>query len=93
MPSAPTATAQNNQLQQQNGVGDFRFTGDQGGAYLNLSADNQHLGFPGGRLVTPTFSLVDSDPRGAATPFDFGDKQGLNGTIGVTRTAGAGHRS
>ena len=81
---------QNNQLQQQNGVGDIRFTGDQGGAYLNLSADNQHLGFPGGRLVTPTFSLVDSDPRGAATPFDYGDKQGLNGTIGVTRTLAPG---
>jgi len=77
---------QNNQLQQQNGVGELRLTGPEGGAYLNLSADNQHLGFPGGRLVTPTFSLVDSDPRGAATPFDYGDKQGLNGTVGVTRT-------
>ena len=44
---------QNNVLQQQNGVGDFRYTGDKGGVYLNLSADNQYLGFPGGRLVTP----------------------------------------
>jgi iron complex outermembrane recepter protein len=81
---------QNNQLQQQNGVGELRLTGAEGGAYLNLSADNQHLGFPGGRLVTPTFSLVDSDPRGATTPFDYGDKQGLNGTIGVTRMLAPG---
>ena len=80
---------QNNRLQQQNGVGDIRFTGDQGGAYLTLSADNQHLGLPGGRLVTPTFSLLDSDPRGAATPFDYGDKQGRNITMGVTRTLAA----
>ena len=62
----------------------------EGGVYLNLSADNQHLGFPGGRLVTPTFSLVDSDPRGAATPFDYGDKQGVNVTAGVTRTLAPG---
>ena len=80
---------QNNRLQQQNGVGDIRFTGDQGGAYLTLSADNQHLGLPGGRLVTPTFSLLDSDPRGAATPFDYGDKQGRNVTMGVTRMLAA----
>ena len=89
-PSAPTAIRQNNALQQQNGVGELRLTGPEGGAYLNLSADNQYLGFPGGRLVTPTFSLVDSDPRGAATPFDYGDKQGLNGTMGVTRMLAPG---
>jgi iron complex outermembrane receptor protein len=76
---------ENNRLQQQNGVGDIRLIGDQGGAYLTLSADNQHLGLPGGRLVTPTFSLVDADPRGAATPFDYGDKQGRNITFGITR--------
>ncbi|MCC6776638.1 MAG: TonB-dependent receptor [Hyphomicrobiales bacterium] len=81
---------QNNQLQQQNAVGDIRYSGDQGGAYLNLSADKQHLGFPGGRLVTPSFSLVDSDPRGATTPYDYGDKQGVNVTAGVTRILAPG---
>ena len=84
---------ENNRLRQENGVGDLRYTGDQGSAYLNLSADDQRLGLPGGRLVTPTFSLVESDPRGATTPFDYGDKQGINATAGVTRIAGAGHRA
>ena len=36
---------QNNKLRQQNAVGDFRWNNGQGtGAYLNVSADNQHLG-------------------------------------------------
>ena len=76
---------ENNRLRQENGVGDLRYTGDQGSAYFNLSADDQRLGLPGGRLVTPTFSLVESNPRGATTPFDFADKQGINTTAGVTR--------
>ena len=41
---------ENNKLRQENAVGDFRWTNGQGTtAYLNLSADNQHLGLPGGR--------------------------------------------
>ena len=53
---------QNNELQPAERRRRFPLHRRQGGAYLTLSADNQHLGFPGGRLVTPTFSLVDSDP-------------------------------
>src|SRR5262249_23974028 len=70
---------ENNEMHQQNTVGDFRWTDKQGtSAYLNLSGDTQRLGLPGGRLVTPTSSLLDTDPRGATTPFDFAEKQGAN---------------
>jgi iron complex outermembrane receptor protein len=75
----------NNRLRQQNGVGDFRWAiSERTSAYLNLSGDNQHLGLPGGRRVTPTSSELITDRRGAATPFDFAEKQGANATAGVT---------
>ncbi len=42
---------ENNKLRQENAVGDFRWTnGTDTTAYLNVSADDQHLGLPGGRL-------------------------------------------
>ena len=77
---------ENNKLRQQNAVGDFRWTIDpMTSAYLNLSGDNQHLGLPGGRRVAPGVNELITDRRGAATPFDFAEKQGLNATAGVTR--------
>jgi iron complex outermembrane recepter protein len=77
---------ENNKLRQENAVGDFRWTdGRDTTAYFNISADNQHLGLPGGRRVTLTTSELVTDRRGAATPFDFGEKKGLNATLGVTR--------
>ncbi len=77
---------QNNKLRQENAVGDFRWTdGKDTTAYFNISADNQHLGLPGGRRVTLTTSELVTNRRGAATPFDFADKNGLNATLGMTR--------
>jgi iron complex outermembrane receptor protein len=78
----------NNKLHQQNATGDFRWSDGQGtGAYLNLSGDDQHLGLPGGRRVSAVANInqVVTDPRGAATPFDYANKQGINATLGVTR--------
>lgn len=75
----------NNALRQRNGVGDFRYTGEQGSAYFNVSADDQHLGLPGARRVTLTSSELVTDPRGAATPTAFANKQGINVTGGITR--------
>jgi iron complex outermembrane receptor protein len=82
----------NNELTQRNGAGDFRYATPQGSVYLNLSADDQHLGLPGARRVdarTGQNQLV-TDRKGATTPFDFADKQGLNATIGVTRNLANG---
>ena len=76
---------ENNKYRQDNAVGDFRWSnGRDTTAYLNISADDQHLGLPGGRLVTLTSSELVTNRRGAATPFDFGDKKGINTTLGVT---------
>jgi iron complex outermembrane receptor protein len=76
---------ENNKLRQQNAMGDFRWAIDPNtSAYLNLSADDQHLGLPGGRRVTLLTSELVTNRRGAATPFDFGEKRGVNATAGVT---------
>jgi iron complex outermembrane receptor protein len=77
---------ENNKLRQENAVGDLRWTDGRGtSAYFNLSGDHQHLGLPGGRTVTPISSELITNRRGAATPFDFGERQGINATLGVTR--------
>jgi iron complex outermembrane receptor protein len=82
----------NNVYRQQNGVGDFRYTYGQGSVYVNVSADNQHIGLPGARRVEPAIGLnqLVTDRRGAATPFDYADKQGLNATVGTTRMLAPG---
>ena len=78
----------NNALRQRNAAVEFRRSGTDGSAYINLSADDQHLGFPGARRVTLSSSELVTDRRGATTPFDYGDKQGVNVTAGVTRQLG-----
>jgi iron complex outermembrane receptor protein len=75
----------NNVLRQQNGVGELRYTGSEGTAFLNLSGDNQHLGLPGERTVTNTSSELATNRRGTTSPFDYADKQGLAATAGFTR--------
>jgi iron complex outermembrane receptor protein len=80
----------NNALRQQNGVGEIRYTGAEGSAFLNLSADNQHLGFPGFRSVTSTSSQLVTDRRGSSTPFDYGDLRNVSVTTGFTRMLAPG---
>jgi len=81
---------ENNELRQRSAIGEVRYNAAEGSAYFNLSGDDQHLGLPGGRLVTPALNLVEVDPRGATTPTAFADKQGINLTAGVTRKLGDG---
>jgi len=82
----------NNALNQVNGVGEIRYATPDLTAFLNLSGDDQHLGFPGGRIVDPSIGVNElaTDRRGAATPRDYGDKQGANATAGVTKSLGNG---
>jgi iron complex outermembrane recepter protein len=75
----------NNHLNQQNGVGDLRYTTEQGSVFLNLSADTQRLGFPGERIVSGTQNQLVTDRRGTNKPYDYGDKQGYSATAGFTR--------
>jgi iron complex outermembrane receptor protein len=76
----------NNELDQRNAAGDLRYTTSDFSAFLNMSADDQHLGLPGGRAVTATKNELVTDPRGATTPLDYGNKQGVNVTAGFTKT-------
>ena len=64
---------ENNEYKQRSGVGDFRYTVQEGSAYLNLSGDDQNLGLPGARRVDPRVGMnqLVTDRRGATTPFDF----------------------
>ncbi len=80
----------NNRLEQQNAVGEIRYAVPDLTAFLNLSGDNQQLGFPGTRRnVYPGPSLPVNqfvDLRGSTTPNDYGNKQGINATAGFTKT-------
>ncbi|MBF0098470.1 MAG: TonB-dependent receptor [Magnetococcales bacterium] len=80
----------NNVLRQRSAVGEVRRAIESGELYLNLTGDTQHMGMPGGRKVTLTSSELSSDRSGAATPFDYADKQGIQGSVGITRRTGAG---
>lgn len=83
---------QNNAYRQNNGIGDFRYTVDQGSVYLNLSTDDQHIGLPGHRRVEPSKGInkLVTDPRGAFSPFDFAEREGRNVTLGFTRMLAPG---
>jgi iron complex outermembrane receptor protein len=77
----------NNALRQRNAIADLRYSVEEGTAYLNISADDQHIGLPGARLVDISAGVnqLVTDRRGATTPTAFADKQGVNLTLGVTR--------
>lgn len=75
----------NSAQRQTNGVADLRYTFDRGSVYLNVAGDDQHVGLPAGRLVDRNLGINElvTNPRGATTPFDYGDKQGFSATTGI----------
>ncbi len=75
----------NNALIQRNLTGDLRHQAGDGEWYAKFTLDDQSLGLPGARLVTPTSSLLASNRRGAATPFDHAQQNGIAATLGFTR--------
>ena len=84
--SAADGYRQNNKFDQLTGVLTYSQRREWGTLYMNFTADDQSLGLPGGRLVDPTLGInqLGRDPRGATTPFDKADKQGMSGTLGFT---------
>lgn len=75
----------NNELEQTTVVGDFRWTFAKGSVYVNIGADDQHVGLPGPRRVTTAgINQVVTDPRGSNTPFDYADKTGARATVGFS---------
>jgi len=69
----------NNDLKQRSVAAEIRQGLGSDELFLNLSADDQHLGYPG---VVSLSSLVVGNRRGTDTPDDYGDKQGLNTAFG-----------
>jgi iron complex outermembrane receptor protein len=69
----------NNDLKQRSVAAEIRQGLGSDELYLNLSADDQHLGYPG---TVPLSSLVVGNRRGTGTPDAYGDKQGVNATFG-----------
>lgn len=82
----------NNSLHQTNGVGEVRYTVQDFSAFLNVTGDDQRLGFPGARKVDPSIGLnqLSTDPRSATTPFNYGNRQGFSVTTGFTRQVNDG---
>ncbi len=79
----------NNALEQQDGVGELRYTTADLSAYFNVSGDNQRLGLPGSRSTRyylDNSNQLATDPRGTSTPFDYANKQGINATAGFTKS-------
>ena len=78
----------NNALDQRNGVGNLNYSTPDLKAFLTVTGDDQKLGLPGGRLVDPNIglNLLETNRRGAATPFDYGNQQGKSATAGFTKT-------
>lgn len=83
----------NNKLEQQNGIGELRYTTPDLKAYFNITGDNQRLGLPGARSnhyspdgFSPPFVNQLNDPRGTSTPLDYANKQGLSATTGFTKS-------
>lgn len=79
---------ENNALDQRNGVGNLNYTTPDLKAFLTVTGDDQKLGLPGGRIVSPSQGINElvTDRRGAATPFDYANQQGVSATAGFTKT-------
>jgi len=79
---------QNNKFDEQAGSGELRYNTPDLKAYFNVSGDNQSIGLPGGRTVNPGAGINQllTDRRGTSTPFDYGNKQGVNVTAGFTKS-------
>jgi iron complex outermembrane receptor protein len=76
----------NNEYEQYTGVADLRYASGKSSFYINISADDQHIGLPGARRFSPSEGIFDliTNRRGTNTPFDFAEKQGQNATVGFT---------
>ena len=82
----------NDYVRQRNGIGDLRYTGSEGKAWVNITGDDQHLGLPGARLVDQNAGINElaTDRRGATTPTAFSEKTGASLTMGVSRMVAPG---
>ena len=77
----------NNDLLQRNALGQLRYTGNTGEAFIKLGGDFQSLGLPGARLIdrgAGTDEFVSARNE-TATPIDKALQNGLRLGLGITR--------
>jgi len=75
----------NSVQQQYDIVGNLNYAGQDWGAYATVAADDQHQGLPGGlNNVTGNYPYTLIIPWQSNTPLDWGDKQGINVTLGIS---------
>ena len=77
----------NNNLLQRNALGQLRYTGDGGEAFIKLGGDFQSLGLPGARLIDRadgTDEFLTARDK-ATTPLDKALQSGLRFDFGITR--------
>lgn len=67
----------NNRLEQNNLLGDLRWSGDRGGVVLKFGLDDQSLRLPGAR----TDVELQTDRRGATTPRDYSSRDSKNAAL------------
>lgn len=67
----------NNRLEQNNLLGDLRWTGDRSGVVLKFGQDDQSLRLPGAR----TDVQLQTDRRGATTPRDYSSRDSTNAAL------------
>ncbi|CCG41415.1 TonB-dependent receptor [Magnetospirillum molischianum] len=72
---------ENNKTKQRNVMGEVRHTLDGGEVYLNISADDSEIGYPGSVSLA---QIARGGWRGTSHPNDYGDKQAVNLALGGT---------
>jgi len=80
----------NNSSKQMQGVGDFRYTTNEGSAFFNISADDLKLRTPGPRNIANGpfvgfFNEYLTNRQGTNTPLDYANRQNVAVRGGVTR--------
>ena len=77
----------NNEIIERNLVTEVRYAGDAGDMFLQLGLHDQWLEYPGGRLVDSTIGVneLETGRDNAATPWDYGEENGIDVTTGGTR--------
>jgi len=84
---------QNSELRQDNAIGNLNYRSSDLSGYLTLALDRQRQNLPGNlpNLALPfVYPITLDNPRASVFPSDWGHKQDLNLTAGVTRSLWAG---
>jgi iron complex outermembrane receptor protein len=86
-----SGSRQNSELRQQNAIANINYrTADLGG-YLTLALDRQRQNLPGDLPNLPlVYPITLDDPRASVFPHDWGHKQDVNLTAGVSKSLWAG---